>query len=1136
MKKFLLMIILVFMVLCVNAASWKAETGKVRLTEDKKNKLLKIEFSAGHKGSVLLRPEEKIVLAPTALRIHADVLGKPLKMSVLITGNDGKEREFPIELIRGYVWSEAVSDYIGGERKELNSMRPEFPHPRGEALPARLTGLRITPRDKNPIRIGNIRASNIEYLKHRRWELTRLPDFKSEMRGLRPFGPDELKFRLDWLLPAKKKYYTVQWRLSDHWQGAPYASGKWEGEWDPSNLKRTKEEGFLIPLSGNGTYYLTVKYRDRAGKLLERNEFAIAVIRDGKVHVPSTAASRFGKNPYGLLALDTGHADNIYPDLSNTKLKVFSREKIKNGTLKVTIDDLSLAKRGRPDKVINKPWKPDASGAQVIDLKLPEDGAAYEVTASLLADGKTIDREPLRVGVRKTYKPEKLKIRQPEVTDLFGNGKVVLNICDLADMFGTYHIPATLSFPEFYKEAIQAWQKCQGGIIRLTMPFREIEPLPGFFDSRSIDLRTKMLREAGLPYMFNLPHPFDSHRPLWTPMNPQENYMGLSWTRKNRPRQYYQTPAMTPVYIRKIIRHFYDRYKNDPQFKGWVLWSDRFYGDPVRSDFSPMVAKEFVTFLREQKRIHNVDELTKRYGCKINSWEDVGIPMPPLEALTKYTGKNSRNAPESCKDLIEFKAWFVKHVQNDLIARFTRKLGETRAIAFYAYPTVNIEYYLEDLLSLGSFVTIGREGSVYADNIRNQSLPPYYLNYAFLNEYTGHVPGCERGHIWRIDMVERGSDRILASHMVAGGKDLNFAMLYPGPRSPGVNYSKVNERWLSPAKRKKRVEARQKVINAGLDRQTAWIKTLRKGFVFSDIIPWENGVISAGTNGGSSGGSGISQFLWPRYPHHLLKKYSPDSAFSAQKIIWIPETTGTFDYDSDFSPRMQNKVLRYVRNGGKVVFVSPDSARYTYGKSKEQFVLLKKLGWSDIGGISSNANGKHHYNAVPVKNSIFRQAKSIKMTGSLSHRRIKLPKKAIVEARFANGQPAVVRWKYGKGEVVLFLYRYNSNKRENTPEAIADLMNWAGARISVKTAPPVYFALTKHDKHNKEHYLMLYHQIKGGCDVKVNIMSLPKGRYRVEDIGPGDKEQFTASAKKLKKGVVLHVPLGMRLLKLTPVD
>ncbi|MFZ2656267.1 MAG: hypothetical protein WAX69_15150 [Victivallales bacterium] len=1099
--------------------AWKAEPDDAAEILSVGGGVLAVRIDSIPKEGVILHPAEPIVLKPTTLRFLADVnVGRTsadTKIVFLVKGDDGKEREIPSRQIKGSCWSQVVSDYVGGERVELNSMRPDFPHPRGEALPVALTGIKLIPQRGGLVYLRNIEPSEIEYLKHRRWEM--VPPFGEMIpptasgpfnRGMHPFGPAQPEVRLDWFLPDKAGTYKVQWSLTDVFQGPDIGSGEWMGDWNPANLADAYKKRFSFNLPGAGTYWLTLKTWDGTGALVNLINLPMGVVRD-KEHTPARPDwSTFPRliDKTGILRIDTGVENHVFPNPESAKLRVRvadPEQAKKSYVIRLSVKDTSLMKRLEKPAVSEHPWKSTGGSDMDLPLALKEVGAAYDLVVELLSDSKVMDRAKLRVGVRDGFKPIKPMIVQPTLATLFGSGKVVVTNGDSIGWYATGNAKTDLPFEEYYKKNIESWKRYGVTVERVDFPLEEVLPLPGFVDARSTQMRFRLLREAGLPYMIAFSAPHFQYDPAWLPFRQQEDISGIQYIGLDEwANAYFMSPASQAEVVQPLVKALYERFGDDPSFLGWVYWTDILFVDhgERRTDFSPPMQNGFVKWLKEQKGITALSDLNARYGTNLASWDEVDMPLPPAERMKGYTAAAGRLDNQAWRDSWTYRMWVIKHLDNDSMARYSRQLGDTRPWGFYSYSYgQDEEEYLADLISLGCFTTLGTEGSPSYGFIRNKTLMPYHAGHAYLAEYQAFLPGFK-------EMEEKDCDRILATVMLSGGNNLNIAMFLNGPFSqiaPGAHKAPI--------------------VVKGLERQTKWITALKE-YAHSDIFTWEIGVYSYG----ESAGGAIAQSLWPAHPNHVLKVFMSDAAFNAQKIIFIPAISGGAN-DADFTPEMREKALRYVMGGGKLVLVSPDSARYTRDNRAEQFALLTELGWKDRPVLLPEKKGV--LNAKPVDGGLFKTKGCLKLAGPVPER-VHLPEGAVLEARFDNGQPAVVRWPAGKGEVLLFLRELDFAKQDGKA-FVEDLLAWAG--VTRRVTAPGFFCYA-HD--GDVRYLMIYLEGKPKTQETgtVRIHDLPDGQYAVHNIGPDPLDLGIKTGAEWRAGVQVPLIQGMIVLQFRPVN
>lgn len=216
---------------------------------------------------------------------------------------------------------------------------------------------------------------------------------------------------------------------------------------------------------------------------------------------------------------------------------------------------------------------------------------------------------------------------------------------------------------------------------------------------------------------------------------------------------------------------------------------------------------------------------------------------------------------------------------------------------------------------------------------------------------------------------------------------------------------------------------------------------------------------------------------------------------------------------------------RYVKQGGKLVLISPESGRYTRDNPREQFELVRVLGWRDYDSLMAPTSGV----VQATTTGLFTQAKELTLAGPLPEH-VDLPEGATVQARFANEQAAVVSWPCGKGEVLLFVHEL---LLKDQPSAfVEDLFQWAGVTQRISGAPWFCYA---HD--GDVRYLMLYAEGKPVANrtFTVKIHDLPDGMYRVRNIGPDPLDLGLKDAGEWRAGVRVPLKNGMLVLQFTPL-
>lgn len=1104
--------------------TWSAEGDAAEIFNDLGGGVLGVRIPGGMTEPLVLRPAQDIPLDPDTLRIYCSVaLGDihQARFRWLVRFDDGQEGEVDCRYLRGRLWQELVtgpalsanysgvgeaSVELGGERRELVSLRPGREHPRGDHLPQAVTGMKIYTSDGGLIYLRDARPDKTEYLVHPKWQFRYLQMPTTLRRGYFTFGSEQPEIPIEWLV-SKPGKYRVEYLVRTAYQGPVLAAGYWQGDWDDQYLDHAYRARMTLPLRKGGTYWVEFKVWDAQGDLVAEAEADLGIFRAEETQqpLPGQGFARLdSKLKLGFLEVDTGQENHVFSPASEAPLRFRVTDPGVGGpyTIHLTIERHSLYE---PATVVETDLTCPPEGDLTYNFAVPASAtdAAYDLTAELRSGERVLDRTQLLFGVKAEPEEAPPPLPGPTAQDLAGPGD---NLISLGDAVGWYQ-PEWGSFDEVYGHAVAEYKRLGFNLVRTSLKSAGMMPLPGLVTFDGLDTRVRLLREADLPYMFAPDR--SRHQPRWLPAEPMEDYQGLSLyaSPAHGWQKYFLSMASSGFHqtLAQVLTACYRRYSADPLFSGWAYETDITWVDHGNSetDYSPGMQEAWLRYLQEDLGLRMIETLNQRWGTNLKNWSQVHLPLPTPEQLARYSRNASLNDDLVWQDYWNFKNDMQLGEYMGVLVGTLRNLGDARPVIFYdTYYAINVDNWLRDMFPDYGFHTMGVEGVRFLE----EPLTAYAAGGAFLSEYQNLIPQKQGDH--NVDMI------LAAVLWTGGSRTCHFNTFY-NASNPDAMHAAGGRR---------------------LERQLAWLNSLKADFFPAASPAWELGCFWGTTNVSVPGCGNLLKTFWEhaQIPSHIVKSYFPQEFWNQRSVI----VCGDYALDDE----SREKMLEYVRQGGKLVLLSPQVGRWTIPKTEEDHILLRELGWTDLAALKTEDARKV---IAHSSGGLLGQTQPVQLLGQVPEP-VSLPPGATVEATFGNGTPAIVRWSVGQGEAMLFLRTVDAASVQEPHAALLDdLAAWAGQPRYIWTEPLVY---ANYFEKGPTKYVFLYRSL--GSDGKRLIKDsvepatqpvtfrtpqIPEGTYQLTSLGPEGEDLGTRTAQQLRQGVEVQLP-GMRvlLIKLMP--
>ena len=1066
----------------------------------------------------VLRPAEPIPVPERTQRINIYTCLDQipyLRFQWLIEGADGVERPFQADLGAGIHWRKTSSVWVGGLRNSFPGIGNAAPGG-GPMGPSAITGLRVILADKTNGQcfLRDAEADTVDYLNHVRWQMYLGPEDVtgwSNLRGLNPYGPGKTQIPVDLVIQEPGEYH-LGWSVRDVYQGPVVMAGSRDLVWTRPGLEQAYGERVELDLKRTGTYWIELRAWRPDGTLAGERSVRVAVVR-GESGTPDPVNWRGlprlnDARDVGILRLDTGQENHIYPAQDEVALLArivpHGERALPDGAELRMVVRKNLRIDALPGQVLDEQVFPIETAAGPLDLQWPwkvkDKGDAYFLIAELVNGEQVLDRRKLKFAVRDVQGAErKTPMRQPVLSDFADGGKRLMTTGDN----GTWTDPAWGPFLEVYDKACTGWKEVGlTGIKMLLQPW-EIAPLPGFLRTLNIDERLTIARKHGLTAVL-APTP-TNHRwdPEWLPWACQEDFQGLTQWRQEIWNSEYYPDHSDPVYrdfVRRNLTDVYSHIRNDMDVVAWNYQTDIFFVDHGGglAGYSVSSQASFRRFLREKLKL-SLSQVNERYGSEYASWGDVMIPMPELD-------REAWNKTNYARDVMAFKNEVVREFYMDLFTRTLRAEGDTRPTSFYhPYWGIDEDYYSREVFASGGYASTGH-GDTPVKCV-------HYADRAFLNnsiwqaEYQAIVPGPKQGK-W-------DADTIVAGMLLFGGASMHLNMFY----------NVLHPQHQTPT------------VSAGLERQRIWSGVLAE--MATAVIPKINFA-------GYEDESLYSLFRYrAQVPNHMLRDYYPQESWDDRTCLILT--------NPEISPEGLRKVKAFVKRGGRLVFLDPAAASRFTGESGDPTGLLSFLGWG--GTVETRDPGQDEVEATSEQ-TLFVREKILRLLGRPPEQ-VEIPAGAKVEARFQTGQPAVVRFSHGNGEVLVFVRPLNVAyyMTRADPLFIDDLLTWTGSKRWVQVHPNTGEYVTNYLCSGETRYLALHREVPekqhgflwwAKTDMKsspepvktrLSAFHLPAGRYRVTRLGPEGAEPGEMTREQLEAGIETEIGWAQLIVwRLDPIQ
>lgn len=735
----------------------------------------------------------------------------------------------------------------------------------------------------------------------------------------------------------------------------------------------------------------------------------------------------------------------------------------------------------------------------------------YRYVAERMVDGRVVDRDTRLLGGRVPVKdlgPAEFSARDaaPTEQDLFGPGR---NYFTWA-MYENH--PEDVRYWDWCRQWIADGRKAGFDLFRLRLDWGKIEKLPGVFDFELTDrLIAEVARQCGrsvLELRFETPE--------WLPVSHQLDSYGRAdiWNHDRIGRiPSIWTPGMLSS-LTSFVRACVLRYRNNPEVAGYHIW-----GLPGSLDWT-VVDKPYLGQRVDYSEVAQ-EEFRKWSGNKYAS--------APLTS----EDWNSPDLSEGWKDWIAFRSHGLDAFFIDSVLKPLRELDDRRSVVAY----FGLDYASRDLARSARELNWRRHTG--GSELYYQT--PLKSSMAVM----------DTGKTWPQEVH-------LLTPLPAGLELATFNISAPGGDAFHWNYYWRNNipvgQWTAEREQ-------------GLKEwQTLWrplwqeLRDARTADApdIAALMTWSTmqyGLrtffpLRLGDYVTPTAAALYRDGLWPEW----FTENAPLDNLAKYRMIVVPAGAAQV-----MPARMADALARYVEEGGRVVLF-PDSGKWVIEEKGKPYGLLRRVGGAQlaqnlpVGGEMLDAgNSGLPATNIPEPQNVTRASGSALFTAQTPLRLRPglaingLPADA-VEARFSDGSPAVTRWSFGKGEVILFA---GVPDWAGSPGLWRDLYAWSGGRRRVVIDRPDVEA--NHLVKGESHYIIIHRltdsfrpqppvldreQLRKQPPVTATwrLDGIPDGRWQVTETSSDGQKTYSLSTRELSEGIKTDLFLAQtKVFKLEPI-
>jgi hypothetical protein len=656
-----------------------------------------------------------------------------------------------------------------------------------------------------------------------------------------------------------------------------------------------------------------------------------------------------------------------------------------------------------------------AGGKSMLDLSLPTDlirvGKAYQLKARLLADGKVLDENNCLFGYRNPVAPPPAPQPPPTKLDIPG---------PLHMATGAFWQPARLGGAHYPMQEVQDVVDLAArhgfSCFSIGLTWSQVEPLPGVYRFDEIDQQIAMAKKAGLKVCLELAGFADL--PQWmrnvSHLSDEEGQVHNLWF---RPGASLEPSPIDPFFLRSlqdVWQRLSEHYHADPSVVGYTfsgLFADHFY---LRYPGPGLLSRDgFQAYLRTQDK-DSLADLNHRWNTDYTAWNQINLPAQSQDI----------HRPDFSPPWVDYVGYTSFVFQNYVktVVEGIRSFDDKSWIQLYWSGGADTAQVLNYLKAEGGFPADG--GDEQEDDLsRISSVIPL----RHLPEITESVLQMPRNR-FNIDMI--------FTRLIYGGLGAYYRCLW---NMAGAHNAAAHKDWLDcvdylsnnwkPILEQVK-NTRPPPLQVGVFDSQGYISSFLHSYEAGQSWP-----------AGSLNEALLNNHLLPLY----IDDYAPLSVLKDLKLLIVNPNT------QRLSLSQLDALVNWTQAGGHLVLFA-SSGRWVANRPDDDFVLPRRLGIS----LSPSGNRLHEAQLNLNAGGPFQQTYQLPLYGSgldgYAGFEALVPQGTFdTLATFSNGSPAVIQFRSGKGDVVLFLQSIDWHLVRAPAGTFSgsgifdDLLHWAGA-------------------------------------------------------------------------------------------
>ncbi|MFA6292187.1 MAG: beta-galactosidase [Victivallales bacterium] len=871
-------------------------------------------------------------------------------------------------------------------------------------------------------------------------------------------------------LGYKEKQFKLDWGIRRQFDGQPFLTGSASFDIDqksalPVPLQLAKRIEF--PVTEPGTYWITVKVRANSEKTLltvKEDEHRLYVMNGDKQDLPKeiTAEQRIG-----------GSSIRISPERKNL---VWTEKEpwilnVKFFDAKGTVGKVEV--KDKTGTVLSQK-EAEASGEVqnlAIDLSGLKSGI-FQVTATQLKDGKTVDQSARTIGRKESFSEEKFVLPAgiPTARQLIDGEK-----------------------PQFYFDAqignrgpdeVEKIKKTMDVTAPIAKSFevrafwREVETLPGVYDFSEIETLMEHAKKLGTAV-----HLFISFGPPeWVPshftQNPEGEIFGHNTYLFHGARlNMYHSPVIRDAAVRfvnKLVSHFRNNpamhsyyilieHPGEASYKGWFEGFDQFTLGNFR--------------IAMEKKYQTVAAANKAWKTQFKGFADAMPPLPGAKA-----------ANQLWLDWISFREERVEDFKVECVQDI-RKLDPHRMIMVYGGAIEKLKPYN---------VMTANGGCDKPDQFAHGMIEAVD---------SGMPQRAEEVSVsnWAADYHTR-LDTSLFSMMLGGGQNSFCKMFFPTD-----TYLRSNS--LEPLRKDP----------IALDRfekfMPIWAELRSSRPLAGDVRYFSDDNNDRLVRKSTFSGGGDAWFTRFFMDSQVPFWVAPGKNWKQAKLLVLPYRL------SYLENKLSDELADYVKNGGNIL-MGAEAGRYSVEDDNADWTLLKKFGFNPPETVRENIYGT--VSGAPgsglEKYSNIGTVRHIWTSGAQ-------PGKTLAVFSTLQNSPAITVKEFGKGKVFMIWAREvqpPGNYDEKAHPVLRTVAEMCGADLPTECDSRYFWTNLMKDQKSDTWYLLVMRSNYGKDDANSAVVKtkLPAGNYKITELIDG-KVNLDKSAAQLA-GEGLQVKLGKR--------